>query len=406
MGAEGSVEVDRYTFGSYPKATNQKDVLTLGIASKGNLSDENKLIQNQFIFFNTEDKNNVLKYLLFSSDDFITTYRLYDGTYSQVLPSHNYAWKFGIINYTDNDIELDIASYKKDLTDTLDKLIKETNGKVDGDALIEFKPDYEIKQILPTTKEIVTGNSFKYSGMNIKLSGNGESGIYGSRYHHSLIENFKNDDTRKYVWSRIIYTSGDYNILPSIFKIDLGKEINNICQISFSPFDNRISRSVPLSSSVKNYSLYVSSDDKKWTLIKESIFEIEGHKLINNFLFSPEDVIIQNIMPIRYIKIIISSIYGNEANNNNYSGFGHFRIYTNTKNLYNKEVDQSISNYKDNTFNQATTRPEWDQKSKEDKIILNKQASFDNPPISKIKNELNDFRVITNHNNIPIYEKT
>ena len=40
-----------------------------------------------------------------------------------------------------------------------------------------------------------------------------------------------------------------------------------------------------------------------------------------------------------------------------------------------------------------------------DKIILNKQASFDNPSISKIKNELNDFRIITNHNNIPIYEK-
>lgn len=38
--------------------------------------------------------------------------------------------------------------------------------------------------------------------------------------------------------------------------------------------------------------------------------------------------------------------------------------------------------------------------------MLTKQASFDDPPISKIKNELNNFRIITNHNNIPIYEKT
>lgn len=153
--------------------------------------------------------------------------------------------------------------------------------------------------------------------------------------------------------------------------------------------------------------MYVSTDHENWTLIKESVFDNTTHKLyFRGLLFSPEDIIIKNNIPIRYIKIVITSIYPDSEISYNRSGFAHLRIYTNTKNLYNKEDNQSISNYKDDTFNQVTTKPEWDQKSKEDKIALIKQASFDNPSISKIKNELNDFRIITNSNNIPIYEKS
>lgn len=401
---------DYFWTGSIPKVPNQGDILTLGIGSKANKPTgtnnykgfdpkDLKVIDTQFIFLNTEDDN--LDHG-FKIADILSTTQYFGVTDSSDLNhldiknSHDYAWKFGIVNYTNNDIDLNIASYKKDITSMGEKLAQEVNGSLDGEAIEEIKPvEYEIKQILPTTRDIVTGNSFKYNGMNIKLSGNGED-FY---YYYALIEN--NDESDFFMWARNIET-GVY--LPSIFEIDFGKEIDNICQISFSPMVTIQNNNS--SCSVKNYSLYISTNHDNWSLIKESIFDNTTHKLyFKGLLFSPEDIIIENPIPIRYIKIIISSIYP-ESHSYNRSGFGHFRIYTNTKNLYNKELYQSISNYKDNSFNQVTTKPEWDQKSKEDKIILNKQASFDNPSISKIKNELNDFRIITNHNNISIYEKT
>lgn len=395
----GFSDSDTTWTGSLPKVAGQTNILTLGIGSKGNKTDGSfdpqsaTLESTQFVFLNAEDDN--LDHA-FKIRDILSSSQSSGGSSVGIRNSHLYAWKFGIVNQTDNDLEVDIASYKKDISPIGEKLAKAVNGSLDGEAIEEIKPEYDTKQILPTTKEIVTGNSFKYNDMNIKLSGNGES-FY---YYHALIEN--TDESEYFRWARNIDTGTD---LPSIFEIDLGKEIDNICQISFSPTVNYANRNS--SCSVKNYSLYISTDHNNWSLIKDSIFDNTTHKLyFRGLLFSPEDIIIQSPIPIRYIKIIISSIYPDSEPGYSRSGFAHFRIYTNTKNLYNKEVDQSISNYKDNSFNQVTTKPEWDQKSKEDKIILNKKASFDGPPISKIKNELNDFRIITNHNNIPIYEKT
>ena len=145
--------------GYFSKLNDQKDILNLGIASKGNndqssyddiINNNLSIKQSQFVFINTEDKNLNNSFRL---ADLISETKCMAGSCFGLSYSHKYVWKFGIINYSDSDIDLNIASYKKDLTDTLDNLIKETNGKADGDASIEPKIDYEIKQILPLIKD-------------------------------------------------------------------------------------------------------------------------------------------------------------------------------------------------------------------------------------------------------------
>lgn len=164
--------------GSLPKVENQTNILTLGIGSKGNKANGSfdpesaTLESTQFVFINTEDDN--LDHA-FKIRDILTTNQSIGGNTQEVENSHLYAWKFGICNQLDNDLEVEVASYKKDISPMGEKLAKAVNGSLDGEAIEEIKPEYEIKQILPTTKEIVTGNNFNYNGLNIKLSGNGES---------------------------------------------------------------------------------------------------------------------------------------------------------------------------------------------------------------------------------------
>ena len=269
-----------------------------------------------------------------------------------------------------------------------------------NEETIEGYQGYEIKQILPTTRDIVTGNSFKYNGMNINITSNSNDPASINKLYDALIE-FTDKDSSSFV------TYKSRTKLPHDFIIDFEMFVDNIGQISFCPLMVEANNKIG-SCSVKNYQIFCSDNGINYKLIKEDIFDSSINNLSLLYIFEPAYITFEPIST-RFIKLRILSIYNDYKilnTNDERSGFANFRIYTNTKNLYIKESDQSISNYKDNSFNQVTTKLEWDQKSKEDKIILNKQASFDNPSISKIKNELNDFRIITNHNNIPIYEKT
>ena len=263
-------------------------------------------------------------------------------------------------------------------------------------------PEYEIKQILPIIKGTNYDIDFlNHNGLKIKCKFN---------YNKNLIPQqfaplYENEAVG-------LFTTSYKNLIPLEFYLDLGTNIDNINSLSFHP-------GVDLNSadhwnncySVKDYEIFISKDNINYQLLIKNTYDISKGKDPNySYLFKPEELAFDPVS-FRYLKIKILNIYflksSYQANwFTGYIGISNLRIYTNTKNLYNKEVDQSISNYKDNSFNQVTTKPEWDQKSKEDKIILNKQASFDDPPISKIKNELNNFRIITNSNNIPIYEKT
>lgn len=235
--------------------------------------------------------------------------------------------------------------------------------------------------------------------INITSNSNDDPAIFNKPYN-ALIE-FTDKDSSSFV------TYKSRTKLPHDFIIDFGMFVDNIGQISFCPLMIEVNNKIG-SCSIKNYQIFCSDNGIDYKLIKEDIFDSNINELLLPYnIFEPAYITFEPIST-KFIKLRILSIYDNYKiiKGSERSGFANFRIYTNTKNLYNKELDQSISNYKDNSFNQVTTKPEWDQKSKEDKIILNKQASFDNPSISKIKNELNDFRIITNHNNIPIYEKT
>ena len=394
--------------GSISKVENQKkNILILGIGSKANHSrlanvnnpyDPNNLTleRTQFVFLNAKDDNPENGFKIF---DVITMNRSVNGNGYSLKNSHKYAWKFGIVNQTDNDVELDVASYKKDLTPMGEKLAKAVNGSLDGEAIEEIKPEYEIKQILPLTKDKNFHEEFlEYDGLKLRC-----------RYNHVILKKNRYDPIiEDDIEDHGIFTLGsDYR--PLEFWLDLGINLDNITGISFHPgIDSSLHFETQSACSVKDYEIYISKVDINYQLLIKNTYDILKGKDPNyNYLFKPEEITFDPIT-FRYLKIKILNIYFTKIDNYNGDllGFAKLRVYTNTKNLYIKEVDQSISNYKDNSFNQVTTKPEWDQKSKEDKIILNKQASFDNPSISKIKNELNDFRIITNSNNIPIYEKT
>lgn len=272
-----------------------------------------------------------------------------------------------------------------------------------NDKTTEGSPEYEIKQILPLIKDKNFNEDFlSYDELKIRC-----------KYNYALLNNSSSKygplfDVDGQETNGVIPLGNNWK--PLEFWIDLGIDVNNIIAISFHPavissyspnyFNNCCS--------VKDYEIYVSNDDLNYKLLSKNTYDIsKGKDEKYIFLFKPEEITFNPII-FRYLKIKILNYYFTKIQgyDDGNIGFAKLRIYTNTKNLYNKEKDQSISNYKDDSFNQVTTKSEWDQKSKEDKIILNKQASFDNPSISKIKNELNDFRIITNHNNIPIYEKT
>lgn len=266
---------------------------------------------------------------------------------------------------------------------------------------IEGSPGYEIKQILPIIKGTNYDIDFlNHNGLKIKCKFNYSKFLIPQQFA-PLYENE----------SIGLFTTSNKNLIPLEFWLDLGTNIDNINSLSFHPGTD-INGDVHWKNccSVKDYEIYISQDNINYQLLIKNTYDISKGKDPNyNYLFKPEELVFDPVS-FRYLKIKILNIYFLRASYQanwftGTIGISNLRIYTNTKNLYNKELDQSISNYKDNSFNQIITKPEWDQKSKEDKIILNKQASFDNPSISKIKNELNDFRIITNHNNIPIYEK-
>ena len=402
----GFSDSDTTWTGSLPKVAGQTNILTLGIGSKGNKTDGSfdpqsaTLESTQFVFLNAEDDN--LDHA-FKIRDILSSSQSSGGSSVGIRNSHLYAWKFGIVNQTDNDLEVDIASYKKDISPIGEKLAKAVNGFLDGEAIEEIKPEYDTKQILPLIKDNNFNKDFlNYDELKIRckynyaeLNNNGTN--WGPLYDVDGIE------------SNGIMSIGN-NYKPLEFWLDLGINVNNLVGISFHPcvissydpdYFNKIC-------SVKDYEIYISNDNLNYQLLAKNTYDISKGKDENYvFLFKPEEIFFDPIT-IRYLKIKILNYYFTKVQgyDDGSIGFAKLRIYTNTKNLYNKELDQSISNYKDNSFNQATTKPEWDQKSKEDKIALNKQSSFDDPPISKIKNELNNFRIITNSNNIPIYEKT
>lgn len=277
-----------------------------------------------------------------------------------------------------------------------------TISELSGETTEDQTPKYEIKQILPIIKGTNYDIDFlNYNGLKIKCKFN---------YNKNLIPQqfaplYENEAVGQ-------FTTSNNNFIPLEFYLDLGTNIDNINSLSFHPgTDNNSDDHWKNCCSVKDYEIYISQDNINYQLLIKNTYNISKGKDPNyGYLFKPEELVF-NPVSFRYLKIKILNIYfRRDSYQANWFtgniGISNLRIYTNTKNLYNKEIDQTISNYKDDSFNQVTTKPEWDQKSKEDKIILNKQASFDNPSISKIKNELNDFRIITNHNNIPIYEKT
>lgn len=398
----GFSDSDTTWTGSLPKVAGQTNILTLGIGSKGNKTDGSfdpqsaTLESTQFVFINAEDDN--LDHA-FKIRDILTTSQSSGGNTQSVGNSHDYAWKFGIVNQTENDLEVEIASYKKDISPMGEKLAKAVNGSLDGEAIEDIKPDYDTKQILPLIKDKNFHEEFlEYDGLKLRCRYNHET-LQKYRYKPILENDIENNG---------IFTLGE-NYRPLEFWLDLGINLDNITGISFRPgIDSSLHFETQSACSVKDYEIYISKDDINYQLLIKNTYDILKGKDPNyNYLFKPEEITFDPIT-FRYLKIKILNIYFTKIDNYNGDllGFTKLRIYTNTKNLYNKELDQSISNYKDNSFNQVTTKPEWDQKSKEDKIMLNKQASFDDPPISKIKNELNDFRIITNSNNIPIYEKT
>ena len=389
--------------GSIPKVNNQKDILILGIGSTNKYDDKGSSIwfaqlnfkQTQFLLINAEDKNLNNSFKL---HDLVSTSTYRNGEPVRVDNSHNYAWKFGILNNSENDIDINVASYKNDLTDIPDRLRKETNALVDGDALLESEsksePEYEIKQILPLIKEKKSNEDFLIYNGGLKLR---------CKYNYDDLKNYRYEPLYEIDND---FTYGDFNEshTPLEFWIDLGINIDNIIGISFCPITTTTeSDSFKYRCTVKDYEIFISRDNINYQLLTKNTYDISKGKNENYlFYFKPEEVLFAPIT-FRYLKIKILNCYQKE--NYRYIGFGKLRIYTNTKNLYNKESDQSISNYKNNSFNQVSTQSEWNNKSKEDKIVLNKQASFDNPEINKIKNELNNFKIISNHNNIPIYEK-
>lgn len=386
--------------GSLPKVENQTNILTLGIGSKGNKANGSfdpesaTLESTQFVFINTEDDN--LDHA-FKIRDILTTNQSIGGNTQEVKNSHDYAWKFGIVNQLENDLEVDVASYKKDISPMGEKLAKAVSGSLDGEAIEEPPVEYDIKQILPLIKDRNFNEDFlKYNELKIRCKYNYD--ILNNRGFEPLIE-------EEAVENHGIFTLGS-KYLPLEFYLDLGTNIDNIVGISFNPGVDS-TQHFSTCCSVKDYEIHISQDGINYQLLIKNTYDIsKGKDEKYTVLFKPEEVSFDPVT-FRYLKIKILNIHLTVIGNyNGFVGFSKLRIYTNTKNLYNKEDDQSISNYKDDTFNQVITKPEWDQKSKEDKIALNKQASFDNPPITKIKNELNDFRIITNSNNISLYEKS
>lgn len=402
---------------SLPKIENQQNILTLGIGSKGNYEQEIGLTYDpylynpsllslkntQFVFLNTEDTN--LNHS-FNIRDILTVNQFTDEnsleTFSANSPnSHKYAYKFGLVNQSNNDIELNVASYKKDLTSMGEKLAKAVNGSLDGEALVEIKVDYDVKQILPTTKDKVPSNNFIYNGMNIKLSTNHkEEHNYSKNMYKALIE----CESPYYYYFDFIESRP--TLLPFDFIVDFGIVIDNIAQVSFRPA--YLQNKNPIGScTVKDYQIFCSNNGIDYKLIKEDTYKSNDKELYSGLL-EPAYTTFEPISA-RFLKLRIVSKYEDYTSDSytyeNQIRIANFRIYTNTKNLYIKEADKSVFNYKNNSFNQISTKSEWDKKSKEDKIILNKQDSFDNPQLSKIKNKLNIFRIIQNSDNIPLYEK-
>lgn len=244
-----------------------------------------------------------------------------------------------------------------------------------------------LKQILPTSKDIVKSNIINYNGLKIKLSG---TNYQLNPLFNGLIES--NSDNQ-YFWMSYIRM----NPLPVEFLIDFGKEIDNICKLSFQSGLSFVNDRN--SCYTKDFQILYSSDGDTYHKIYSGTVDNTG-EFDFAYTFRPTNIIFGPITA-RYIKIIITSIYSSS----NRTGFSNLRVFVNAKPLVLKESDNNIYGSVNNEITKITTKQEWENMSKDDKLKLIKNISNDdNLDINKIKG-LDDISLIINHNNIYYQEE-
>lgn len=235
---------------------------------------------------------------------------------------------------------------------------------------------------MPTSKDIVKSNIINYNGLKIKLSG---TNYQNNQLFNGLIESNSNN---QYFWLSYIHR----NPLPVEFLIDFGKEIDNICKLSFQSgiafVNNRNS------CYTKDFQILYSSDGDTYDKIYSGTVD-NTSEFDFAYTFKPTNIIFGPITA-RYIKIIITSIYSSS----NRTGFSNLRVYVNTKPLVLKESDNNIYGSINNGITKITTKQEWENMSKDDKLKLIKNISNDDYlDINKLK-DLDSISLIINHNNI------